>query len=148
MMSEENLHRQVRLPWMKIGTDAGGLDPATAAPRGLAHPRAYGTFTRILGRFVREQQATTLEDAVRKMSAATAARLGLFDRGILRAGMAADVVVFDPATVTDRATYEQPHRLSTGILHVWVNGVAVLRDGNHTGRMPGRWLKGPGTTRD
>ncbi|MGH2535037.1 MAG: N-acyl-D-amino-acid deacylase family protein [Thermomicrobiales bacterium] len=144
MMSEANLHRQLQQPWIKIGTDAGGLDPDTAAKRGLAHPRAYGTFTRILGRFVREQGVVPLEDAVRKMSAATAARLGLFDRGILRPGLAADIVAFDPATVADRATYDAPHQLSTGIHHVWVNGVAVLRDGQHTGATPGRRLNGPG----
>jgi dihydroorotase/N-acyl-D-amino-acid deacylase len=144
MMSEENLRRQLRLPWIKIGTDAGGIDPKTAAARGLAHPRAYGTFTRILGTFVREQQTTTLEDAIRKMSAATAARLGLYDRGILRAGMAADIVAFDPESVADRATYDQPHQLSTGVAHVWVNGTAVLRDQEHTGLAPGRWLRGPG----
>ncbi|MGH2560649.1 MAG: N-acyl-D-amino-acid deacylase family protein [Thermomicrobiales bacterium] len=150
MMSEGNLHRQLQQPWMKIGTDAGGLDPEAAAKRGLAHPRAYGTFTRILGRFVREQGVVPIEDAVRKMSAATAARLGLFDRGVLRPGLAADVVAFDPTSVTDRATYDDPHRLSTGIHHVWVNGVAVLRDGQHTGATPGRRLHGPGyrATRD
>lgn len=144
LVSEENLRRQLQQPWIKVGTDAGGLDPATASHRGLAHPRAYGTFTRILGRFVREQNVITIEDAVRKMSAATAARLGLFDRGILRPGLAADVVAFDPATVADRATYDAPHQLSTGIEHVWVNGVAVLHAGRHTGATPGRRLYGPG----
>ncbi len=138
MMSEENLHLQVRQPWMKFGTDAGGLDPVKAAARGLAHPRAYGTYTRILGRFVREQKSTTLEDAIRKMGSAVADRLGLRDRGLLRDGMKADVIVFDPETVTDQATYTEPHQLSTGIEHVWVNGMAVLRDGKHTGALPGK----------
>jgi N-acyl-D-amino-acid deacylase len=137
MMSEENLRCQMSQPWMKFGTDAGGLNPMVAAARGLAHPRAYGTYPRILGRFVREQKATTLEDAIRKMSSAVADRLELRDRGLLRDGMKADVVVFDPETVTDHATYTAPHQLSSGIEHVWVNGEAVLRDGEHTGAMPG-----------
>jgi N-acyl-D-amino-acid deacylase len=138
MMSEENLRLQIRQPWIRFGTDAGGLDLAVAVARGLAHPRTYGTYPRILGRFVREQKATTLEDAIRKMSSAVADRLGLRDRGLLREGMLADVVIFDPETVTDRATYTDPHQRSTGIEHVWVNGEAVLRDGEHTGGMPGR----------
>jgi N-acyl-D-amino-acid deacylase len=138
MMSEENLRLQIKQPWMKFGTDAGGLDPAVASTRGLSHPRAYGTYPRILGRFVREQKATTLEDAIRKMSSAVADRLGFRDRGLLREGMQADVVIFDPETVIDRATYTEPHQLSTGIEHVWVNGEAVIRDGEHTGAMPGR----------
>jgi dihydroorotase/N-acyl-D-amino-acid deacylase len=138
MMSEENLRLLIKQPWMKFGTDAGGLDPEIAATRGLAHPRAYGTYPRILGRFVRQQKATTLEDAIRKMSSAVADRLGLRDRGLLREGMQADVVIFDPETIIDRATYTEPHQLSTGIEHVWVNGEAVLRDGGHTGAMPGR----------
>jgi N-acyl-D-amino-acid deacylase len=138
MMSEENLRLQIKQPWMKFGTDAGGLDPAVAATRGLSHPRAYGTYPRILGRFVREQNATTLEDAIRKMSSAVADRLGLRDRGLLREGMQADVVIFDPETIIDRATYTEPHQLSTGIEHVWVNGEAVLRDGEHSGATPGR----------
>jgi dihydroorotase/N-acyl-D-amino-acid deacylase len=144
MMSEENIRLQLRQPWMKIGTDAGGIDPETARGRGLAHPRAYGTYPRILGRYVRELGVLPIEDAVRKMSSAVADRLGLRDRGLLRTGMMADVVVFDPEAVTDRATYDDPHRLSTGILHVWVNGERVLRDGVHCGSTPGRRVDGPG----
>ncbi|MDP9358332.1 MAG: D-aminoacylase [Chloroflexota bacterium] len=144
MMSEENLHLQFRQPWMKFGTDAGGHDPVTAAKHGLAHPRAYGTYPRILGRYVREQGVIPLEDAVRKMSAAVADRLGLRDRGLLRTGMLADVVVFDPETICDVATYTDPHRLSVGVRDVWVNGGRVLRDGVHTGAMPGRRVYGPG----
>lgn len=137
MMSEDNIREQMQQPWMKFGTDAGGLDPKVAAQRGLAHPRAYGTYPRILGRFVREPRATTLEDAIRKMSSAVAERLGLRDRGLLREGMKADVVVFDPEAVTDHATYTEPHQLSTGIEHVWVNGESVLHHGKHTGALPG-----------
>lgn len=142
MMSEENVTMQIAQPWMKFGTDAGGLDPDR--PNGLAHPRAYGTFTRVLGRYVRELGATSLEDAVRKMTSAVAVRLRIQDRGYLREGHFADVVVFDPVTVADRATYDQPHQLSTGIEHVFVNGVLVFTDGTHTGARPGRALRGPG----
>jgi N-acyl-D-amino-acid deacylase len=142
LMSEENVAEKMRQPWMKFGTDAGGPDPATAT--GLTHPRAYGTFTRILGRYVREEGVLELEDAVRKMSSAVALRLSIPDRGILREGMFADVVVFDPDTVEDRATFEEPHRVSVGMTHVFVNGVQVLRNGEHTGATPGRALRGPG----
>jgi dihydroorotase/N-acyl-D-amino-acid deacylase len=143
-MSEENLALQFRQPWIKFGTDAGGVDPAWAAEHGLIHPRAYGSYPRILGRYVRDEGVLPLEDAVRKASSAVADRLGLRDRGLLRDGMAADVVVFDPATVADRATYTDPHHLSVGIRDVFVNGVAVLRGGEHTGAMPGQRVHGPG----
>lgn len=142
MMSEENVAMQIAQPWMKFGTDAGGLDPEL--PGGLAHPRAYGTFTRVLGRYVRELGVTDLEDAVRKMSSAVATRLRIPDRGLLHVGYHADVIVFDPQTVGDLATYERPHQLSTGIEQVFVNGVAVISDGRHTGALPGRALRGPG----
>jgi N-acyl-D-aspartate/D-glutamate deacylase len=143
-MSEDNLRVQLQQPWNKISTDAGGLDPAWAAQLGPTHPRAYGTYTRVLGKYVREEKVLTLEDAVRKMSGAVADRLGLRDRGLLREGMAADVVIFDPATVTDHATFEQPHQLSTGVRDVWVNGTRVVAAGTHTGATPGRFVKGPG----
>ncbi|CAN5581972.1 amidohydrolase family protein [soil metagenome] len=142
MMSEENVKRKLQQPWMKFGTDAGGIDPDSA--RGLAHPRAYGTFPRILGKYVREEGVMPLEEAVRKMSSAVATRLSIPDRGVLREGMYADVVVFDPATIADRATFEQPHQLSVGMRHVLVNGVPVVRDGQHTGAKPGRVVRGPG----
>jgi len=144
LMSEENVAMQIAQPWIKFGTDAGGMDPATAS--GLAHPRAYGTYTRILGKYVRDEGVTTLEDAIRKMSSAVATRLKIRDRGLLQTGYFADVVVFDPETVGDNATYEEPHQLSTGIEHVFVNGVAVVREGAHTGAMPGRAVRGPGWT--
>ena len=144
MMSEENVAMQIAQPWMKFGTDAGGIDPERAG--GLAHPRAYGTFTRVLGRYVREQGVLSLEEAVRKMSSAVATRLHIRDRGLLKEGFYADVVVFDPETVSDRATYERPHQLSVGVHHVLVNGTAVVSDGAHTGAMPGRAVRGPGWT--
>jgi N-acyl-D-amino-acid deacylase len=107
------------------------------------HPRAYGTYPRVLGKYVREEGILTWEDAIRKMTSSVADRLSITDRGLLRRGMKADVVVFDPETVTDNATFEDPHQLSTGIEHVWVNGAAVVRNGEHTGAKPGRFVKGP-----
>jgi N-acyl-D-amino-acid deacylase len=143
-MDEENVRMQLGLPWVKISTDAGGHDPASAAALGPVHPRAYGTYPRVLGKYVREERALTLEDAVRKMSWAVAARLGLRDRGLLQAGCFADVVVFDPQTIADRATFEAPHQLSSGVRDVWVNGARVLADGQHTGAKPGRVVGGAG----
>ena len=147
MMDEDNVRRQLQQPWMMVGTDAGGLDPVWAAPLGPYHPRAYGTYPRILGKYVRDERVLPLEDAIRKMSWAVASRLGLHDRGRLHVGCAADVVAFDPATVGDRATFESPHQLSVGVRDVWVNGGRVLRDGVHTGATPGRIVEGPGRIR-
>ncbi len=144
MMTDDNLRLQLQQPWIMIGTDAGGLDPAWAAPMGPYHLRAYGTYTRVLGRFVRDEGVLPLEDAIRKMSSAVAQRLGIRDRGLLRQGMQADVVIFDPATVGDRATFAEPHQLSVGVRDVWVNGGRVLKDGEHTGATPGRIVDGPG----
>jgi dihydroorotase/N-acyl-D-amino-acid deacylase len=143
MMNEDNLPMQLQQPWMKISTDAAGLDPATSG-HAVTHPRSYGTYTRVLGKYTREEGVLTLEDAVRKMSSAVADRLSLRDRGQLRAGMYADVVIFNPDTVIDNATFENPHQLSTGIRDVWVNGVRVLNDGSHTGATPGMPVYGPG----
>ena len=143
-MSEDNMKLQFQQEWMRFGTDAGGMDPEWAEPLGLVHPRAYGTYTRILGRYVRELGWMTLEDAIRKASSAVADRLGLRDRGLLRDGMKADVIVFDPDTVRENSTYTAPHKLSTGIRDVFVNGTPVLRDGTHTGALPGQRVNGPG----
>jgi dihydroorotase/N-acyl-D-amino-acid deacylase len=140
--SDSNIALQVVKPWMKFGTDAAGYDPDSA--KGATHPRSYGTYPRILGRFVREQKLLTLEDAIRKMSGATAQRLSIPDRGMLREGMYADVMVFDPNTIIDRATYERPHQLSVGVIHVLVNGVPVVSEGRITGAKPGRIVRGPG----
>jgi dihydroorotase/N-acyl-D-amino-acid deacylase len=145
-MTESNIELQVKQPWIKFSTDAGGIDPETAKEFGPTHPRSYGTYTRVLGRFVREYGWITLEDAVRKSSSAVADRLGLRDRGLLRDGMKADVIVFDPETVLDLATYEDPHQLSVGIRDVLVNGTPVLRDNVHTGAFPGQRVNGPGYT--
>jgi len=144
MLSEDNLVLQLQQPWIKISTDAGGVDPAWAKARGPVHPRAYGTYPRVLGKYVREEGIITLEDAIRKMSSAVADRLCLHDRGMLRQGCYADVVIFDPGTIGDRATFEDSHQLSAGVRDVWVNGRRVLLNGEHTGAIPGRIVNGPG----
>lgn len=145
LMSEENMKLQLQQPWIKFGTDAGSQDPATA--RGMTHPRTYGNFPRIFAKYVREERVLPLEDAVRKASSAVATRLNLTDRGVLKVGLKADVIVFDPATIQDHATFEQPHQLSTGVRDVFVNGVAVVRGGVHTGAKPGVVVRGPGYRR-
>lgn len=142
LMSEENVRMKLQQPWMKFGTDAGGMDPDSVT--GGTHPRAYGTYPRIVGHYVREEGVIPMEEAVRKSTSAVATRLSLQDRGVLRPGMKADIVVFDPETIGDRATFEDPHQLSVGVEHVLVNGVPVLRDGEHTGERPGRTVRGPG----
>ncbi|MGH2442468.1 MAG: N-acyl-D-amino-acid deacylase family protein [Chloroflexota bacterium] len=144
MMSEENLKEQLRQPWIKISTDAGGVDPAWAEVLGPTHPRSYGTYTRILGKYVREEGVIPLEDAIRKMSSSVADRLGLRHRGLLREGFFADVVLFDPKTVGDVATFERSHQLSIGMQDVWVNGIRVVHNRIHTGATPGRIMNGPG----
>ena len=144
-MSEDNVKMQIKWPWVIIGTDAGGVDPDST--KSVVHPRSYGTYPRILGRYARDEKLFTVEEAVRKMSGAVATRLGLRDRGLLREGMFADVVVFDDKTIIDLATPDRPHQVSRGVEHVFVNGVQVIRDGQHTGATPGRVLRGPGTQR-
>ena len=143
LMSEENVKLNLAQPWMKFGTDAGGVDPDSA--RSLTHPRSYGTYTKIMGRYVRDEKVIPLEDAVRKATSAVATRLSIPDRGMLREGFFADITVFDPSSIIDRSTFEQPHVLSEGVRHVFVNGTAVIRDGKHTGAKPGRVLRGPGS---
>ncbi|HEX7939913.1 MAG TPA: amidohydrolase family protein, partial [Gemmatimonadaceae bacterium] len=140
--SDSNIAMQVKLPYMKFGTDASGYDPDSS--HGATHPRAYGTYPRVLGRYVRENHWLTLEDAVRKMSGATAARLSIKDRGLLREGMFADIMIFDPNTIIDRATYEQPHQISLGVIDVLVNGTPVVFDSKVTGAKPGHLVRGPG----
>lgn len=142
MMSEENVRRQLKAPWNKISTDAGGIDPAGQA--NPVHPRAYGTYPRVLGKYVRDESIIPLEDAIRKMTSAVADRLSMRDRGLLRSGLYADIVVFDPQTIADRSTFTDPHQLSVGVRDVWVNGARVLQQGQHTGAMPGRIVDGPG----
>jgi len=139
-MSEENLQLQLRQPWIKIASDAGGYDPAWGRSLGPVHPRCYGTFPRVLGHYVDEKKVLSLEDAIRKMTSAVAARLNLPQRGMLHPGYYADVVLFDPERIKDRATYGDTHQLSTGITDVWVNGVPALQNGQHTGATPGEWV--------
>lgn len=140
-ISEDNIRRQLQLPWVTVSSDAGGVDPERVRDRGPIHPRSYGTFPRVLGRYVRELGLLTWEDAVRKMTSAVADRLRLRDRGRLLPRHYADVVVFDPQTIVDNATFDDPHQLSTGIRDVWVNGGRVLADGIHTGKTPGRFVQ-------
>ena len=144
LMSEENIKRQIQLPWVSFGSDAGS--PATEGVfiKTSTHPRAYGNFARLLGKYVREEKVIPLREAVRKLTALPADTLRVKDRGRLAQGLMADIVVFDPATIADHATYQQPHQYSTGMRHVWVNGVRVLKDGDHTAATPGRVVRGPG----
>jgi len=144
LMSEENVRRQVALPWMSFGSDAGALAAEGVFLKSSTHPRAYGNFARLLGKYVRDEKVIPLEEAVRKLTSLPAGNLGIRERGALREGYFADVVVFDPATIQDHATFERPHQYATGVAHVFVNGVQVLRDGEHTGATPGRVVRGPG----
>jgi N-acyl-D-amino-acid deacylase len=144
LMAEENVRRQIGLPWMSFGSDEAAPAPEGVFLGSNPHPRAYGNVARLLGRYVREEGLIPLEEAVRRLSGLPAANLGLRRRGRLARGYHADIVVFDPATVVDNATFEEPHQLATGVRHVLVNGVQVLRDGEHTGETPGRVVRGPG----
>ena len=143
-MNEGDVQAAMKHWWVAVNTDAGGVAPDGPFAAQSTHPRAYGSFTRILGRYVREQHLLTLEHAVRKMTSLAAQRVGLTERGLVRPGMYADITVFDPQTVIDRATFEQPHQPSVGIEYVFVNGQAVLRRGKMTDARPGRGLRGPG----
>jgi N-acyl-D-amino-acid deacylase len=147
MMSEDNVKKQIRLPWMSFGSDAGSLAPEPPFTKSAAHPRAYGNFARLLGKYVRDEKVIPLEEAIRRLTGLPATNLELDRRGFLKEGMYADVVVFDPTAIADRATFEQPHQYAVGMRHVFVNGTQVLRDGEHTGAKPGRALYGPGKTK-
>jgi N-acyl-D-amino-acid deacylase len=144
IMSEENVKKKIAKPWMSFGSDAASIAPEGKFLLSSTHPRAYGTFARLLGKYVREEQVIPLREAVRRLTSLPAENLKIEDRGALKVGNYADVVVFDPATIRDHATFEQPHQYSTGVSHVIVNGVPVLLDGEHTGATPGRFVKGPG----
>jgi N-acyl-D-amino-acid deacylase len=146
MMSEENIRKQIALPWVSFGSDAASMAPEPPFTRSSAHPRAYGNFARLLGRYVRDEKVIPLEEAVRRLTGLPATNLELDRRGFLRDGMFADVVVFDPARVEDRATFEKPHQYAVGVRHVFVNGTPVLKDGEHTGAKPGRAVWGAGRT--
>jgi N-acyl-D-amino-acid deacylase len=142
-MSEDNVRRQIQLPWVSFGSDEASTAPEGAFLKSSQHPRAYGNFARLLGRYVREEKLISLAEAVRRLSGLPATNLGLAGRGFLEPGAFADVVVFDPATIADRATYEKPQQYAVGVRQVFVNGVQALKDGEPTGALPGRALKGP-----
>jgi N-acyl-D-amino-acid deacylase len=142
-MREEDVEFALTRPWTTIGSDGSALAPEGILARSSPHPRSYGTFPRVLGRYVRERKALTLPEAIRKMTSLAASRLGLTDRGTLAVGKKADIVVFDSTTIADRATFEMPHQLSTGVRWLIVNGDVVIDDGRHTGAMPGRILRHP-----
>jgi N-acyl-D-amino-acid deacylase len=144
MMLEDNIRKQIALPWMSFGSDASSMAPEPPFTKSSAHPRAYGNFARLLGKYVRDEKVIPLADAVRKLSGQPATNLELDRRGFVKEGMFADVVVFDPETIADRATFENPHQYAVGMKHVFVNGAQVLRDGEHTGAKPGRALWGAG----
>jgi N-acyl-D-amino-acid deacylase len=144
LMSEENVRRQIALPWVSFGSDAASMASEGVFIKTSTHPRAYGNFARLLGKYVRDEHVVPLEEAIRKLSSLPAATLRVKERGRLAPGYFADVIAFDPKTIADRATYEKPHQYATGVRHVWVNGVQVLKDGEHTGEKPGRVVRGPG----
>ena len=144
LMSEDNVRKQIKLPWVSFGSDAGSEAPEGVFLKSNPHPRAYGNAARLLGKYVREEKLIPLEEAIRRLTSLPATNLKIPQRGFLKAGYYADVVVFDPATVQDHATYEKPHQYATGVVHVFVNGVQVLKDGEHTGAKPGRVVRGPG----
>jgi N-acyl-D-amino-acid deacylase len=144
LMSEENVRKQLRLPWVSFDSDAESLAPEGVFLKSNPHPRAYGSFARLLGHYVREQKIVPLEEAIRRLTTLPATNLKLDRRGALKIGHYGDVVVFDPNTIKDHATFDKPHQYSTGVVHVFVNGVQVLKNGEHTGATPGRAVRGPG----
>ncbi len=144
LMSEDNVRKQIKLPWVSLGSDAESPAPESVFLKSMPHPRAYGNVARLLGKYVRDEKLISLPEAVRRLSSLPAANLGLDRRGWLKPGMFADVVVFDARTIQDHATYQNPHQYATGVKHVFVNGVQVLAEGEHTGATPGRALWGPG----
>ena len=141
-MSMDNIRKKIALPWVSFCSDSASLDPANATD--MTHPRAYGSFARVLGKFSRDEKIISLREAIRRLTSFPAANLKIRNRGSLKEGYFADVVVFDPETITDHATFKEPHQFSTGVAHVFVNGVQVLKDGEHTGAKPGRVVRGPG----
>jgi N-acyl-D-amino-acid deacylase len=146
LMNEDNVRRQAAIPWVSLGSDAEASAPEGIFLKNSTHPRAYGNFARFLGKYVRDERVVPLAEAVRRLTSLPAANLGLRDRGSLKPGMAADVVIFDPAAIADHATFAKPMQYATGVRDVFVNGVQVLKEGAPTGAKPGRFVKGPGWT--
>jgi N-acyl-D-amino-acid deacylase len=147
LMSEDNIRKQLKLPWVSLGSDAESLAPEGVFLKSNPHPRGYGNFARLLARYVRDEKLMPLEEAIRRLTSLPAANLKLDRRGLLKPDHYADVVVFDPGTIQDHATFDKPHQYSTGVQHVFVNGVQVLKAGEHTGATPGRFVRGPGYRR-
>jgi N-acyl-D-amino-acid deacylase len=143
-MSEDNIKKELQQPWVSFGSDASSIAAEGMFLESSTHPRAYGNFARVLGKYVREEKVINLQDAIRRLTGLPATNLGLDHRGLLREGYFADVVVFDPNTIADKATYDKPHQYAVGMRHVFVNGVQVIKDGEHTGAKAGRALWGPG----
>ncbi|MEX0609520.1 MAG: D-aminoacylase [Balneolaceae bacterium] len=143
-MSEENVRKKIRQPWMSFETDAASVAPEGKFLESNVHPRAYGTFSRLLGKYVRDEKVITLQEAIRRITTLPASKLKIQKRGALKEGYFADLVIFDPETIQDHATFSEPHQLSTGIIHVFVNGKQVLENEKHTGETPGRVVYGPG----
>jgi N-acyl-D-amino-acid deacylase len=144
LMSEENVRKEIALPWVSFDSDAGSIAAEGVFLKSNPHPRAYGTFARLLGKYARDEKIISLTEAVRRLTSLPAGNLKLDRRGRLKTGYYADVVVFDPATIQDHATYEKPHQYATGVIHVLVNGVPVIQNGEHTGAKPGQVVRGPG----
>ena len=142
--SEADMQFALKQPFVSIGSDGLAMSPDGPRGKTIPHPRSYGTFPRVLGRYVRELHTLTLEDAIRKMTSANAEKISIRDRGLLAVGLAADITVFDANAIADRATFVQPHQYATGVSYVLVNGQIVLDAGVHTGALPGRVLRGPG----
>jgi N-acyl-D-amino-acid deacylase len=143
-MSEGNIRKEIRQPWVSLGSDAASISAEGLFLKQSTHPRAYGNFARLLGKYVREEKVISLAEAIRRLTGFPATNLGLDRRGLIREGYFADVVVFDPDTIADRATYDNPHQYATGVKYVLVNGVRVIDNGEHTGAKPGRALRRAG----
>ncbi len=148
LMSEENVKRQIQLPYMSFGSDAGAPAAEGDVLKSSTHPRTYGNFARLLGKYVRDEQVISLAEAIHKLTFLSAKKLKIDSkRGLLKPSYYADIVIFDPNAIQDHATFEQPHQYATGVLHVFVNGVQVLQNGEYTGATPGRFVRGPGFKR-
>ena len=144
IMSEENIKKKIALPWMRFGSDAGSMTPEGKFLESNTHPRAYGNFARLLGKYVRDEKVISLEEAIKKLTSNPAKTLKIKNRGLLKKGYYADIVIFDKDKIKDFSTFSNSHQFSTGVIHVFVNGTQVLKDGEHTGALPGRFIKGPG----
>jgi N-acyl-D-amino-acid deacylase len=144
LMDEENIKKQIKIPWVSFGSDAESMAPEGAFLKSNPHPRAYGNFARLLGKYVRDEKVISLEEAIRRLTSLPATNLGLDRRGALKPGYFADIVIFDPATIGDKATFDKPHQFAVGVRDVFVNGVQMLKNGDHTGKFSGRALYGPG----